>query len=313
MPDYHIFGGVLRSVLEFPELAEPASGTPTWWLTKRDEAPSRAGLELLGTAEVTPAASVSLSQAADGLQVAFDDTGLFAVSADGCHITWTPPRQPDMDAVRRDILGRVFAVSLHQQGVVTLHGSAVDLDGQAIAFLAPKYHGKSTTAAALVDSGATLLADDIVAVTTDGSPRVLPSVPTILLWQDSAARVAQEAVPLREDDGVRKLQVRWRENHRTPARTTPLAAIYLLAPLPPDGPQEARREELPAVLATVALLGQTKIGSMLGVKGRARVLHQLGDVTAHAPVFRLQIPRDFGRLEELTGTIWSWHQPDRPR
>jgi hypothetical protein len=313
MPDYHIFGGVLRSEVAFPELTEAPSGcqSPRWWLSRSAVAPSRSNLEFLGTADVTATASVTLSRNGDTLQLDFDDTGVFVVSPDGCRIAWTPKAEPDMIAVRRDLLGRVFAVALHQQRVVTLHGSAVDLGGQAIAFLAPKYHGKSTTAAALVDSGATLLADDIVAVTTEGVPRVLPSVPTVQLWDDSAALVAQGAVALADRVTARKVQVRWRESYQTAADSAPLAAIYLLAPVQPDGSQEPRRERVPDVLATVALLGQTKIGTLLGVENRARLLGQLGALVEQVPIFRLEIPRDFARLPELTAKLRGWHQLGR--
>jgi len=310
MPDYHIFGGVLRSEVAFPELTEALSGSlsPRWWLSRSAAAPSRSNLEVLGTADVTATAAVALSRNGDSLQLDFDDTGVFVVSPDGCRIAWTPKPGPDMIAVRRDLLGRVFAVALHQQRVVTLHGSAVDLGGQAIAFLAPKYHGKSTTAAALVDSGATLLADDIVAVTTEGVPHVLPSVPTVQLWDDSAGRVAQGAVALADRVTARKVQVRWQESYQAAADSAPLAAIYLLAPVQPDRSQEPRRERVPDVLATVALLGQTKIGTLLGVKNRARLLGQLGALAEQIPIFRLEIPRAFARLPELTAKLRGWHQ-----
>ncbi len=313
MPDYHIFGGVLRSEVTLPELTEVRSGAaaPDWWLTRRSEAPPRSNLEVLGSAEVTSTVSVVLSRAANSLQLDFDDTGVFEVSPDGRRIAWTAKAEPDMIAVRRDLLGRVFAVALHQRGIITLHGSAVDLGGRAIAFLAPKYHGKSTTAAALVDSGATLLADDIVAVTSEGAPRVLPSIPTVQLWDDSAARVAQSAVPLGDRITARKVQVRWRESPQAAPQSAPLVAVYLLAPVRPDGSQEAVRERVPSVLATVALLGQAKIGTLLGVQNRARLLQQLSALVEQVPVFRLQVPRDFERLPDLTSKLWGWHASER--
>ncbi len=199
MPDYQIFGGSLRSDLSFPELAPATSALPPrWTLTTSDCAMPVSDPVVVGREEVEPGVQVTLSRHSNGLRLTFDDTGTFDISNDGARIDWAPPAEPDLASVRKDVLGRVLAVCLHQQGVVALHGSAVEISGVAVAFMAPKFHGKSTTAAALVDSGAQLLADDIVAISTDGVPVVLPSVPFIQLWKDSAARVAPASVAVAE-------------------------------------------------------------------------------------------------------------------
>ena len=50
------------------------------------------------------------------------------------------------------------------EGAVTLHASAVAVDGAAIGFMAPKFHGKSTLAAAMTYVGAHLVSDDALAI-----------------------------------------------------------------------------------------------------------------------------------------------------
>lgn len=65
------------------------------------------------------------------------------------------------------VLGPVMAVLLHRRGYHVLHGSAVEIDGEAAVFLGDKGAGKSTTAAALVAAGHRLIADDVVAIRTD--------------------------------------------------------------------------------------------------------------------------------------------------
>ena len=236
MPDYQIFGGSLHSEVSFPELAPaPSALTPRWMLTTTDRARPVGDPVVVGREEVESGVQVTLSRHANGLRLNFDDTGTFDISVDGARIEWARPAEPDLAAVRKDILGRVLAVCLHQQGVISLHGSAVALSGVAVAFLAPKFHGKSTTAAALVDSGALLLADDIVAISVAGAPIVLPSVPFIQLWKDSAAHVAPASVAVPGDEGGVKLQRRWNEAGRNADTPAPLAAVYLLAPVLPGG------------------------------------------------------------------------------
>lgn len=308
MPDYQIFGGSLRSDLGFPELLPaPSAHPPRWMLATSDRAMPIADPVVVGREEVEPGVQVTLSRHSNGLRLTFDDTGTFDISTDGARIDWVPPAEPDFASVRKDVLGRVLAVCLHQQGVVALHGSAVDLSGVAAVFLAPKFHGKSTTAAALVDSGARLLADDIVAIPADGVPVVLPSVPFIQLWKDSAARVAPASVAVAGGEGGAKLLRRWAESSRNANAPAPLAAVYLLAPVVPGGADGVRRIRLSAVEGALAMLGQAKVGNLLGVERRAELLQATGELADRIPVYRLEIPRDFERLPELTAALWSWH------
>jgi hypothetical protein len=261
----------------------------------------------LGKEEVQPGVEVALHRRGDSLILTFDDTGVFEVSGDGRRIGWTPPADPDLEAVRKDVLGRVLAVALHQEGVITLHGSAVELGGVAVAFLAPKYHGKSTTAATLVESGARLLADDLVAVSPGPDPSVMPSVPRVQLWSDSAERMARASGSVRGDERAPKLQVGWNDPARTASTAAPLSAVYLLTPVRPETCEEVRRDRVPIVEATLALLGQAKIGGLLGVRQRSELLQRMGDLAERVPVYRLLIPRDFERLSELTSRLWGWH------
>lgn len=308
MPDYALFGGSFRSDLQFPELIpSPSAPTPAWVLTTVNRTAPHPNMVLLGREHVETGVEVALSTHENGLLLAFDDTGQFDISTDGARIEWASPAEPDLAAVRKDVLGRVLPVCLHQQRVLALHGSAVELSGVAVAFLAPKFHGKSTTAAAMVDSGGRLLADDVVAVSMGATPVVLPSVPFIQLWKDSAAQVAPASVAVPGDERGLKLQRRWTASERNAETSAPLAAIYLLAPIPPGGPEGVRRIRLSVVEGALALLGQAKIGNLLGSARRVELLQAAGDLADRVPVYRLEIPRDFDRLPDLTAALWNWH------
>ncbi len=313
MPDYSIFGAVLRSQLEFPELVPTTTDVPRWSLTISTHAPPYGDAVTMGSEDVEPGIRVSLSRHAHGLRLVYDDTGSFDISADGTHIDWAQPADPDLTSVRKDVLGRVLAICLHQQGVVALHGSAVQVSDVAIAFLAPKFHGKSTTAATLVESGAKLLADDIVAVSTGNRPVVLPSVPFVQLWKDSAARVATGSVSVQGNETGRKLQRRWGGSQQNADAAAPLDAVYLLAPVLPDAATGIRRIRLSGVEGALALLGQAKVANLLGVERRADLLQATSELADRIPVYRLEVPRDFERLPELTAALWQWHAPHAAR
>jgi hypothetical protein len=307
MPDYQLFGGCLRSELEFPELSPAVTDTPRWTLKRLDRLPDLPDPCRLGTEDVDTGVTVTLYRAGLRFRLAFDDTGVFDISEGGRRIDWTAPPAPDLEAVRKDVLGRVLAVALDQEGTITLHGSAVAIGGVAVAFLAPKFHGKSTTATALVNAGGRLLADDLVPVTGGELPMVLPSVPVVQLWADSAAHVAGAATPVTPDQVAPKLQVAWRASDRNAATAVPLAAVYLLAPIRSDADAVVTRARLPGVEAALALLGQAKVGALLGVERRSDLLGRLVKLGERIPVYRLEIPRDFQRIGELTTSLITWH------
>lgn len=92
--------------------------------------------------------------------------------------------------VRKLERGAVRALDRWVADELSLHGSAVELDGAGVAFVGESGAGKSTLAAALVlQHGASLIADDIVAVDDDGSELVLLATDAEH-WLDSESRRA---------------------------------------------------------------------------------------------------------------------------
>lgn len=314
MPDYELFGGILRSPLPFPELTPARSGFPTWVLVESVAPPaSGAPMKFLGREQVEPGVEVHLARHAAGWVLTFDDTGSFDISEDGSTITWRAPTGADLDAARKDLLGRVLPLCLHLRGVVSLHGSAVALGREAIAFVAPKFHGKSTTAAALVETGALLLADDVIPIRDAEVPAVLPSVGFLQLWKDAAAQVAAgaEAVPGAAEGP--KVQRRWTGQGTGPTEATPLAAVYLLAPAGEDPAAVVARSRVPPVQAALALLGQLKLANLLGAEERGRLLDTTGRLAERVSVYRLTVPKGLKRIHELTAALRSWHGAPSPR
>ncbi len=309
---YEIFGGTFASAVPFPELeGRSGDGVPEWTLERVESLPDDGDWASCGSSPVEDGVGSVLLRAPDGtLRLVYDDTGTFEISSDGSRIRWCAPAGVDEIRARKDVLGRVFALAFHCRGVLTLHGSAVERHGVGLCFLAPKYHGKSTTAAALVDAGATLLADDLVVVEPHEGGFVLrPTFSTLHLWPDAAERVGRRAAPLGDDPEAVKVQVVYDDEAapRHPAGV-PLDGIYLLVPTEGDD-AEVRRSPLESTPAAMAVLGQLKVGDLLGPAAVLDLLPTAAALAERVGVHRLEVPRDLERLPTLVHRLEAWHPP----
>ena len=102
----------------------------------------------------------------------------------GCRIVAHADPGVDDDSVRLFMLGSAIGALLAQRGRMVLHGNALRVSNKALICVGSSGVGKSTLAAALMQRGHGLLADDVVAI--DAEARALPGLPRIKLWQDAA-------------------------------------------------------------------------------------------------------------------------------
>lgn len=310
MHTYRIFGGVLHSSVELPELPR-SSGPAFWHLETVPELPEPVERRVLGSEPLLPGLEVILVEHEEGLRLEYDDTGTFDVSLDGRRIEWAPPRGGvELAEVRKDILGRVFSLCLHQAGLLPLHGGAALIGDRAVGVIAPKGHGKSTTIAALVGAGARLLSDDVLAIEVGPPCALRPGVPVAQLRPDSARRVTAESGPEAPDASVRKVRVRLLDTEAPLPDRVPVGALYLLTPVRPGDAGGPSRERVPPTVAAVTLAAQTKMAGLLGVGARAVQLERASVVAEEVPVYRLDVPRDLDRLPELVDRLMTWHDAD---
>ena len=80
------------------------------------------------------------------------DTAIFCIK-DGNKIIVSPIKGSEEDKIRLYILGTCMGVLLMQRKVLTLHGSAIAIDGKAYAFIGESGAGKSTLASAFIREG----------------------------------------------------------------------------------------------------------------------------------------------------------------
>jgi hypothetical protein len=307
MPSYELFGGVLRSPIEFPELGT-LDAPATWELDVSDATPPPLGATApIGDDSVYGDVKVRAYRSPGAHHLIYDDTGRFDVVG-GSRITWFPGSAGGerlAEAARADIIGRVLALALHQQGILCLHASAVSVGGQAVAMLAPKMHGKSTLAAALVRGGARLLSDDTVPVVPGNPVLVRPGVHQLRLWRDAALELATvrtaEAVP------GRKVVLDRMEEGEVERGVVPFGAAYVLVPAHNDDAEPARRTRLSGIQSTLALVEHSKLGPLLGGPDAALMFEQAAAIARSVPIFLLRVARDLDRVGEAAAIIRAWH------
>jgi hypothetical protein len=309
---YSAFGDGLCSTMPLPELRPIAPGPVRWTFETVDRLPEPEALERMGEEPIYGSVSAKLLRHASGYRIVIDDTGVYDLLDHGGSIRWRPNQDPWWDFGRSHLIGRVLATSLQLSGVVTLHGSAVEMGSGVVAFLAPKRFGKSTLAAALLRAGARFVTDDSLAI--DERLRALPGIPSLRVhaadagaWSDLAPSAA--VAPQR--DG--KIVLPPLPEDRMLARPTPLAGVYFLLPRRSGLAVPAvERAEVPAVVGAMRLMGQTKIGAMLGAAFAPALLDRAAAVAGSVPTFELGLIRDVAQLPEAVDRLLAWHGLPQP-
>jgi hypothetical protein len=308
MQDYYAFGGCFRSELEFPDLSAcPSSRAPDRFVVVSDGTIEEAG-ELQGAREVEPGWTLRLLRIRGGWRLEYEATGAYEILDEGRRIVWHRGSDRRDEVVRAVILGPVMALALHEAGTLCLHGSAIAVAGKGIGFLAPKGYGKSTLAVALAAAGARLLSDDLVAIRSAGTPKMLPGVHSVRMRNDVTALMADEFPGAHVRDGWKNTLTNLPED-RLCWETVPLDALYLLEPVSDTGRDGgAERARLGSMDAALALVRHTKLTDDLVGHGEVGVmLRWIGELVGHVPVYRLEIPRSLERLPSVASRILAWH------
>lgn len=309
MNKYSVFGGCLRTEMDFPELRPATTSQPLWSFETVDSLPRPDDAVEIGAQHIYGECYARLLRHGKGYRIAVDDTGVFEIDRSGSNISWERKADAWPDFVRSHLLGRVLATSLYSQGLLPLHGSAVEFDSGTVGFLAPKRFGKSTLALALTSAGGRLVTDDTLPLQLGATVSAWPGVHSVRVASDSMAALGVERADLdtREGKGiVTSLPV-----ERLSMAPSPLAALYLISPLAvTDDANVAAtvdRQRVPGVASAVALVANLKIAKMTGAGEMPEVLRRAAIVAEHVPVYRLLIPRQLELLPMVAETILGWH------
>lgn len=215
---------------------------------------------------------------------------------DGDTITVDPLPESNAEMVRQFLMGPGFRALFHQRGFLVLHGSAVAMNGDAVAFVGRCNAGKSTVAAACYVEGHGIVTDDIlVPQFEEDEVRIPPGFPRVKL--DSATA---EALDLpRAGDGE---SVNWRyydAERAFPESSLSLSRIYLL-----EAGSEPRIDPVPPGERVHELLYETYTPyDENDVDTASNHFEQCATLSKRVPVRKLRRPRTFDELPHLVQMI----------
>jgi hypothetical protein len=208
-------------------------------------------------------------------------------------------------AVELWLFGTVLSLWLERAGITTLHAAGVAVDDRVAAFLATNQGGKSTLAAGMMRSGARLVTDDVLALTTEGGRIVgRPGYPQMRFWPEQARAVLGRDEGLdRVQPGSAKLKVPVGPSGfgAFESRSLPLAAVYLPERCDVD---RVSIEPVPLADAMLALVRHAFLAGIVEALGLAPArFAAFAALLRQAPMRRLRYPSGMDRLPEVVAAI----------
>ncbi|KAA3632694.1 MAG: hypothetical protein DWQ08_03060, partial [Proteobacteria bacterium] len=201
------------------------------------------------------------------------------------------------------ILGTVLTVWLEQRGHIVLHAaSVIDDTGGAIAFCGDSGAGKSTTARSFTARGYKLVTDDLLVIGADESGySCRPGVPYISLTPVTHDWFSKQ-LDLSLLDGLDDAPKRYSKAERIEdSQQPPLKSIFIL-----NRNSEVERCAYERLRPAAALIEMLKFGFaavlMQNVDPGGR-LRRYGDLVSTVPVYRLDVPDDMDRIDELERVV----------
>lgn len=303
---YSAFGQGLCSSLDFPELRRSSGSEVRWRFGLMEDGEQSTDGWLLGTEPLYRNVEARLYQRPNGFRIEVDDTGIYDFSPDGSTIGWLPNPEPWWDFGRGHLLGRVLSTSMHFNGLMVLHASAVMTADGSIALLGTKGSGKTTLALSLVDAGARLVTDDTLPVSPEDC-LAWPGIHSLRLTHESAS-FQTSLGPLAPPGRDGKIVAGPLDEMLTTDVPTNLRAIYLVEPAVSHDPnQVVARTTLDPLRATAALVAHAKSGRMLGRDQVGVLFDRAERIASRIPVRVLAVHRDTDRLSEMAQRIIEWH------
>lgn len=245
---------------------------------------------------------MQICRTAGGYLLRFPDLADFEVARDGNAVRGWPVPGLSNPSLQHLYLNQVLPLALSKQGKLVFHASAVELHGAGIAFMAESGRGKSTLAASFATRGARFLTDDGLVVEPAGEAwQIMPSHPSIRLWEDSQQALinthASLAPPVSYTSKSRILAGDEIVFCPEPRR---LHRVYFL------GPGTAPAPRFEALAPSAALIELVKHSFLLDIEERellAAHFDELSRLTAQPLFYRLDYPRRYDALATVRQAI----------
>ncbi len=182
------------------------------------------------------------------------------------------------------LAGSGMAHALAIDGHSTLHASAVEVGGRAIAFIGPSGKGKTTLAALLCGSGARAVTDDVLRCEVQGDAALCFRGGARLRLRPQAAALADDLESAVQTADGRTAAM----GDLTDVRRMPLAA--LVVPGPSRGSRQLSVRRLRGREAAAELLRSPRLAGFIDPELTTRHLDLCQQLVARVPVLETTIP-----------------------
>jgi hypothetical protein len=226
----------------------------------------------------------------------------FEIAMEDLSVTCQPAPGTSKATLQHLYLNQVHPLVLSKRGRLVFHGSAVAAGPGAVAFVGTSGRGKSTLAASFSTTGCPFLTDDgLVLERRTHCHVVLPSHPSLRLWEDSEEALLAPGTP-------RAPALEYTTKARLlPGKTLPfcseprrLAAAFFL------DDSQVSKIEITQLTASEALMEWARHSFLLDVEEKPRLATHFRDVSRlaqHAVHYRLKYPRDYALLPDVRRAI----------
>jgi len=235
----------------------------------------------------------------------YSDGPRFAVDPHGHKIVSDWPAGYCLEDAVTYLSGPVLAFVLRLRGIVSLHASAVAIEGRAISFVGSPGAGKSTLSAAFAQRGYAVLSDDVVPLIEEGDcVRVQPGYPRINLWPDAVRALfgSEDALPRITPTWDKRFLSLDQSEFLFEPQALPLGVVYVLRS------REAERSvchigPVSPPSAMITLVANTYLNYLLDKSMRSEEFGVLGRLVNSVAVRFVESPDAASHLGELVQAI----------
>lgn len=238
----------------------------------------------------------------NGYLLRFPGMADFAINRAATAVSCAPVPGTTAATVEHLFLNQIVPLALSHQGRLVLHGSAVNADGRALAFLGDSGQGKSTLAGHFASHGMSFLTDDGLFIDQlDDRARVVPGHRSIRLWADSELSLLPSGSQKADEvQFTNKGRFHAGGVFRHCAEVIDLQCIYLLRN---GGAASVQIRPMPPAAAFMALVTNSFVLDTESSIALGRHFSQLHALIRTTKVFSLDYPRDFSQLPQVKSAV----------
>ncbi|MGV3711095.1 MAG: hypothetical protein ACO1Q7_19895 [Gemmatimonas sp.] len=317
MTDHSIYGFVVRTSQALPGVPRVAAvGEPDITIELSGMGESSSMPETVDLpSSAPPFVRVHDASGNEYVRLTYEGAGhelIFLLSHNGRHAWARWNALVGIEDVSALLTGPVLVCLLRLQQFTCLHASVINVDGCAVALLGAKGAGKTSTAFALVQSGGTLLSDDVAILDVDvaGALTIRGGQSRLRLRPDPAAALGADfdALPSVWAQGSGRPDKRYFElpDSDEADKCVPLRALYVLGPRSTDASgrsSEAWLERLMSGAALPMLMANRHMADIVDRAGHARDFQRLARVATTLPISILHRREGAEFVHESAATI----------